>query len=106
MLKENKFQASLIKEIQEQLPGCIILKNNASDIQGIPDLIILHKKKWAALETKRYIGAGKRPNQEYYLNKLNSMSYASFVYPENKQEVLHELANIFTPRRTTRISKC
>ena len=47
---ENKFQANLIKELKERFPGCIVMKNDPTYIQGIPDLLVLHKDKWASLE--------------------------------------------------------
>lgn len=92
---ESKFQKELIDEIRKQYPGCIILKNDSSYIQGFPDWTILYKNKWAVLEAKRSRTADKQPNQPYYVDKLNSMSYSRFVYPENKDEVLQELQQIF-----------
>ena len=92
---ESKFQKELIDEIRKQYPGCVILKNDSSYIQGFPDWTILYKNKWAVLEAKRSRTADKQPNQPYYVDKLNSMSYSSFVYPENKDEVLQELQQIF-----------
>ena len=47
---ESKFQANLIKKIKKQYPGCIVMKNDASYIQGIPDLLVLYKDKWVSLE--------------------------------------------------------
>jgi hypothetical protein len=90
-MKENEFQKSLIKEIKALLPGCYVLKNDPDYIQGIPDLTILYKDKWATLECKRSRSASHRPNQEYYVSVFNEMSYSSFVFPENKEEVLREL---------------
>ena len=95
VMRENKFQASLIKEIKTMFPGCMVLKNDSSYYQGIPDLLVLYKDKWAMLECKRRSSASRRPNQEYYINRLGEMSYASFVYPENKEEVLYELQQAF-----------
>lgn len=92
---ESKFQKELIDEIRKQYPGCVILKNDSSYIQGFPDWTILYKNKWAVLEAKRSRTADKQPNQPYYVDKLNSMSYSRFVYPENKDEVLQELQQIF-----------
>lgn len=92
---ESKFQKELINEIKQEFPGCVVMKNDAEYIQGIPDLTILHKDKWAALEVKKTATANKRPNQEYYVDKLNDMSYSRFVYPENKEEVLNELHQLF-----------
>lgn len=91
MTPEAKFQASLIKKIKALLPGCYILKNDPNYIQGIPDLLILYNTRWAMLECKESSTASHRPNQEFYINVMNEMSYASFVFPENEQEVLDEL---------------
>ena len=93
------FQIELIKELKELFPGCIILKNDPTYIQGIPDLLILFEDKWAALEVKKSITASHRPNQEFYVNKMGRMSYANFIYPENKEVVLNELQETFFSRR-------
>lgn len=104
---ENKFQASLIKELKKRFPGCVVLKNDANYKQGIPDLSIFYKDKWAWLECK----ASEKdrndpgPNQEYYVEQGNTMSFARFIYPENKTEVLDELQQAFQPRRKTRVSR-
>lgn len=105
MQRENRFQSSLIKEIQGKLTDCFILKNDGSNVpQGFPDLLILYKQKWAALECKRNSEAEKQNNQEYYVDKLNNMSFSRFISPENKEEVLHELYSAFGFGRSTRIS--
>lgn len=90
-MRENKFQAGLIKELRERLPGCVVLKNDPEYIQGIPDLLILYGDKWAALECKRSKDAHHQPNQNYYVEKLGSMSYANFIFPENREEILNEV---------------
>lgn len=92
---EKKFQRELIKELKEVFEDCIVLKNDAGYIQGIPDLLVLYKNKWAALECKVSVNASKRPNQEYYIDKMNNMSFARFICPENKVEVLYELQQTF-----------
>ncbi len=92
---ESEFQSKLIRELKELFEGCIVMKNDADYIQGIPDLLILHKDKWAALECKRNKAAKKRPNQEYYVGRMNEMSFSRFICPENKEEVLHELQQAF-----------
>ena len=88
---ENKFQAKLINELKTMFPNCIVMKNDSSYIQGIPDLLILNNDKWAALEVKRTSKASKQPNQEYYVGRMDEMSFSRFVCPENKDEVLSEL---------------
>lgn len=89
--RENAFQSELIKEIKELLPGCMVLKNDPEYIQGIPDLTIFYKDRWATLEVKRASNASHRPNQDYYVDKMNEMSFSRFVSPENKKEILNEL---------------
>ena len=96
---EKIFQSELIKDLRDLFPGCIILKNDPTYIQGIPDLLILFEDKWAALEVKKSITASHRPNQEFYVNKMGRMSYANFIYPENKEVVLNELQETFFSRR-------
>jgi hypothetical protein len=88
---ESKFQSDLIKELREIFPGCVILKNDSSYLQGIPDLTILYGNRWAVLECKDSATARYQPNQEYYLDLLNRMSVAQTVYPENKDAVLNYL---------------
>jgi len=94
-VKENKFQAKLIKELKEKFPGCIITKNDSEYIQGIPDLTILYKKHWAMLETKRSYDSPHQPNQDYYISKANNMSFGRFISPENYEEVLNDLQSAF-----------
>ena len=99
MKRENSFQAKLIKELKVIFPDCMVLKNDSSYCQGIPDLLILYKDRWAMLECKRSSSASHRPNQDYYIQKLGEMSYASFISPENKERVLNELQQAFRSRR-------
>lgn len=92
---ENKFQAGLIKELKQRFPGCIVMKNDPDYIQGIPDLLILYRDRWASLECKKDAGAKRQPNQDYYVGRMNEMSFSRFIYPENKEEVLRELQQSF-----------
>ena len=88
---ERDFQAKLIKELKVKFKGCIIVKNDPNYIQGIPDLLILYNDRWAALEVKKSEHAHHQPNQEYYVDLMDQMSFAAFIYPENKEEILYEL---------------
>ncbi|MBS4930274.1 MAG: hypothetical protein KH020_02915 [Clostridiales bacterium] len=92
---ESKFQSNLKEELRMMFPGCIVTKLDSSDIQGIPDLLILYQNKWASLECKKNASATRQPNQEYYVGKMNRMSFSRFIYPENKEEVLYELQRAF-----------
>lgn len=93
---ESGFQDRLIMRLKDLFPGCMVFKMD--QIQGIPDLVILFGGKWAALECKRSEDSPHRPNQDYYVNLMNRMSYARFIYPENREMVLDELVHFFTQR--------
>lgn len=92
---ERNFQASLIRELKDIFPGCLVLKNDPEYIQGVPDLTILFGPHWALLECKRSENEPHRPNQDYYVSKADGMSFARFICPENKEEVLYELQEAF-----------
>lgn len=109
-LRENKFQSDLIRELKDMFPECMIMKLDASYIQGIPDLLILYKNKWAVLECKKSYADFRKslkrnPNQPYYVGLMDSMSFAAFIYPENKEDVLYDLARLFKTKRNSRILK-
>lgn len=95
MKLESEFQRNLKKELYELLPGCMILKLDPNDTQGIPDLLILYENKWATLENKKSAKAKHRPNQDYYVEKMDNMSFSRFIYPENKEEVVEKLTSFF-----------
>ena len=90
---ESKFQRELIEELKAIFPGALIYKNEGK--QGLPDLTILWGTHWALLECKKSAHEVPRPNQPYYVNLANEMSFSRFIYPENKQEVLYELQQAF-----------
>ena len=92
---ESKYQKELIRKLQDIFIGCIVVKNDPNYIQGIPDLLILYKDKWAALECKRNGKASHRPNQDYYISKMEEMSFAAFIFPENEEFVLNRLKRYF-----------
>lgn len=91
MALESKFQQALVAEIKNMFPGCFVMKNDEQYIQGVPDLTILFGRKWAVLEVKRSFYERYQPNQEYYLDYLDEMSFAGMVCPENKDEILRHL---------------
>lgn len=103
--KEGPFQTALIKDIEALLPGSIVLKNDSSYRPGIPDLTVFFEDRWATLEVKKDKDADQQPNQDYYVELMNGMSYSSFVYPENKDEVLRGLQRALQPKRRTRVSR-
>ena len=95
MAKESQYQSKLVKRIKDRFPGAVVLKTDPSQMQGIPDLLVLNKDKWALLEVKQSKDAKKRPNQEYYVDKFSKMSYSSFIFPENEEEVLNAMERTF-----------
>lgn len=96
---ESTYQAALIKLLEQLFPGCIILKNDTDYQQGIPDLTILWRERWAFLEVKAYEGAPEQPNQRYFIEAAARLSFGAFIYPENEEEVLHDLQHAFRSRR-------
>lgn len=92
---ESKFQSELIKEIKTRYPGAVVLKTDPNYIQGFPDLLILWGKHWSALECKQTEHSHVQPNQEFYIDFLNRMSFASFITPAMKDEVLHAMERSF-----------
>lgn len=94
-MTEAAYQGKLIKKIKEMFPGCLVLKEDSGYLQGIPDLLILYRNKWATLEVKINEDAEHQPNQDYYVGKMNEMSFSSFIFPENEEMVLNELILFF-----------
>ena len=95
MKVESKFQSDLIKELKKRFQGCVVLKNDPLYIQGFPDLTVFYKDRWAALECKRSENEAHQPNQDYYVDYLNEMSYGAFIFPENKDRIMEELEKVF-----------
>lgn len=98
-MRENKYQAHLIIRLRKEFPGCFILKNDTSYMQGVPDLLILFGAYWVMLEVKTSEHAPEQPNQRYYVDMLNVMSYAAFIYPSNEEDVFNELRALFASSR-------
>ena len=104
-MTEGPYKTRLIKKLRDRFPGCVILKNDAGYSQGIPDLVILYNDRWAMLEVKAHLNAPTQPNQPYWVERLNEMSFAAFISPEIEEDVLNDLQQALEPRRSTRFSK-
>lgn len=104
-MNEAQYQGRLIKTLKQAFPDIVVIKQDSSYLQGIPDLLLLHEDKWAMLEVKASESAPVQPNQIFYVEQFNAMSYAAFIYPENEEMVLRALQRSFAPSRPTRISK-
>jgi hypothetical protein len=101
---ERDYQRHLVRRLKREFPGCIVLKNDSSYLQGIPDLTFLFWGRWAFLEVKTSEGAPVQPNQEYYIEQAVTMSFGAFIYPENEEEVFDELQRTFALERPPRLS--
>ena len=98
---ESKFQGKLIREIRSLFADAIVMKLDSGYKQGVPDLLILFKDRWATLECKKNAAAHHQPNQDWYVDRMNAMSFSRFIFPENKDAVLQELAAFFQGKERT-----
>lgn len=104
-MRESQYQARLIRQLRSLFPGCVILKNDPEYLQGIPDLVIFYGDRWAMLEVKARARAPRQPNQDYYVQLLNEMSFAAFIDPSNEQDVLCGLEQALAPSGPARLSE-
>lgn len=102
-MRETGYSKELRGRLEDLFPGCMILRGDANRRQGIPDLLLLFEDKWAALEVKAAWNSPEQPNQEYYVNLMDNMSFAAIIFPENEEDVLRDLQRAFRHRRSTRI---
>lgn len=91
---EAKFQAKIISWLKKQ--GCLPIKyeQNATTKAGIPDIIFFKEGFWGALEVKKSKTAKFQPLQKEMIAKMDEMSWARAVYPENWDEIKKELEEI------------
>ena len=94
-MNETAYQGKLIRKLQTIFPGCFILKNDPSENQGIPDILILFGDRWAMLEVKLSVNGNIQPNQQHYITLFDEMSFAAFICPENEEQVLQDLLCCF-----------
>lgn len=92
---ESDFSEVFTDALEEAFPDSMVIKGNSAYRQGVPDWLLLDGPNWAALELKRDETAKKQPNQPYYVEKMNGMSYAAFVTPSNYREVIDEIQSTF-----------
>ena len=104
-MTEGEYQNKVIKRLEAIFPGCVVLKGASEYRQGVPDLIILWNRFWAALEVKLSPRSSRQPNQDYYIEQLDLMSFAAYIYPENEEEVFNELQQAFESPRRARVLK-
>jgi hypothetical protein len=102
-MRESQYQYKLIQKINDLLPGSVVIKNDPTFVQGVPDLLVLYEDNWAMLEVKRSADEHIQPNQRYYVEMFDSMSFAAFIFPENEEEVLSALQSAFGVARQARL---
>lgn len=95
MSRENRYQPKVIKRLEKDFPGCFVIKLLTDHQQGLPDLLVLYGRRWALLEVKRWLSAPYEPNQEYYIEMFNQMSFSAMICPENEEEVFRALQHAF-----------
>jgi len=93
---EAAFQSDLKKEIEGLLTDCVVLVKPGFTLLGFPDLLILYKNQWAALEVKRSEHEEYQPGQEWWIGELNAMSYSAMICPENRKEIIGEMVRSLT----------
>lgn len=83
----------------------MVLRLDAGLRQGIPDMLLIFEGGfWAALEAKRSATANHQPNQPYYVDVMDKMCFAAFIYPENEEAVLDELQQEYEHHWAARLS--
>lgn len=104
---EGNFQDGLKKKLENMFPDSYVAKIDTG-IQGFPDLgVFLSSGKWITLECKKDRKAAHQPNQDYYVDDLDSKGYSAFIYPENEKEILDDIQRTFgdKARKRPRVSR-
>lgn len=102
-MRESQYQTKVIKKLEKLFPGCMILRNDPQYRQGVPDVLVLYRSTWAALEVKVALDSDLQPNQSYYVELMDDMSFAAFICPENEEDVLNELQQAFESQGAPRV---
>ena len=94
MVLEKDFQKTIIKWLRAK--GCLVIKyqQNATTRASIPDIIFLKEGFWGAIEVKKSKTSKFQPGQKEMVTKMNEMSWAKVVWPENWKETQKELGEI------------
>lgn len=99
---EGPYKTQLTRKIRKRLPGAMVLRLDANHLQGVPDILVLYGEKWGSLEGKANPDAPYQPNQQYYVDLMNQMSFSAFINPSNEEEVLRALQHALECGRTPR----
>ena len=98
MQLENAWRDSKLRPFLDSLPECEYFIIEAVSIRALPDIIGVWRGLPFYLEVKRSedeLGCPRTKLQEYTLKKFEKAgAFASFIYPENVQEILQELIDM------------
>jgi hypothetical protein len=93
---EAPFKMKLLKFFNDQ-EGCVMFTKEAGSIRGLPDLMGVWHGVPLYLEVKREekgLLSSRATLQRHWINKLNGVgAWARFIYPENAEFVLRQLAD-------------
>jgi hypothetical protein len=105
-LLEGAYKTQLSHRIEERFaPRAMVVRLDSALLQGVPDLLVLFEGGfWAALEGKTSARAKKQPNQPWWVANLDRLCFSAFIYPENEEAVLNELAEEFETHWAARLS--
>ncbi len=104
--REGRYKTQLTGRIEKRFGSrCLVVRLDAGLRQGVPDMLLLFEGGfWAALEGKTSETSPHQPNQPYYVDLMDKLSFAAFIYPENEEAVLNELEQEFEAHWAARLS--
>lgn len=94
MTLEKNIQSKFISDLRKSGYKCFKQQMNATTRAGTPDLFIFKEGFWGWIEFKQHKNSKARPGQKENVAWANENSWGSFVYEENKAEVLKYLKGI------------
>lgn len=98
---EAKYQRYLVKLFPTIFENCRVVINDPGlpGQQGIPDLTIFIGDWWGLLEVKASEKSKLRPNQQWWIDKWSQVTFCSFIYPDNEEEVIRAIQSALDARR-------
>lgn len=91
MVRESKIQSDFFKDLRKLGYKCYKQQMNATTRAGTPDAFIFKEGFWGWIEFKAHRNSTARPGQKENVAWAKENSWGSFVYAENKDEILKEL---------------
>jgi hypothetical protein len=91
MAREADLQSKFLSSLRKLGYKCFKQQMNATTRAGTPDAFIFKEGFWGWIEFKQHKNSKARPGQKENVEWAKENSWGSFVYAENKDEVLKEL---------------